>query len=170
LFVRWAARLVPVAALFVAWIEPVRADGPYAARTDDELAEIGAGWDDLSADDRRGLMAEVRARVAAQRDFDDRPLIRVQTERRYGRIVRRSDGSLLRIEHHERSVHYREMPADGADRTFGVGFEQRARERAPGTVDTPRSKPAFPVIPVQNDSPVRSPVLNDSPVQNRNPG
>ncbi len=53
------------------------------------------------------------------------PVLTIKTERRYGRIVRQPDGSLVRIETTEHVVRYQAMPEDAGDRPFGLGFEQR---------------------------------------------
>jgi hypothetical protein len=95
----------------------------YAEKTDKELTELAAGWDGLSEDQRRALLTEIKARMQA--NSSKRAVLTIQTERRYGRIVRRPDGSLMRIETTEHVVRYQPLPEDAGDHSFGVGFEQR---------------------------------------------
>jgi hypothetical protein len=80
---------------------------------------------------------------------DDRPIIQIKTERRYGRIVQRADGSVLHIETREQVVQYRQAPVEGSG--FGMGFEQRVAETEVSsegdavTVDEPATlRPAAP--------------------------
>ena len=67
-------------------------------------------------------------------------MLTIKTERRYGRIVRQPDGSLVRIETTEHVVRYQALPEDAADRAFGVGFEQRSV--AGGALQPDRVKPS----------------------------
>ena len=95
----------------------------YADKTDRELTELAAGWESLSEDQRRALLTEIKSRMHA--NSDKHPVLTIQTERRYGRIVRQPDGSLVRIETTEHVVRYQALPEDAGDRPFGLGFEQR---------------------------------------------
>ena len=109
---------------------------PYSARTDQELNALLADWDNLREDDRRALVSELKLRMIRSKGRGN--VIHIRTERRYGRIVRRSDGKLLRIE--TKVIRVRPAPTD--QQGFGVGFEQRrARQQ-----ETP-AKPA-PVLKV----------------------
>jgi hypothetical protein len=132
------------------------ADGAtlYADKTDQELTELAAGWEGLSEDQRRALLTEIKARMQAS--SSKRPVLTIKTQRRYGRIVRRPDGSLVRIETTEHVVRYQPLPEGAGDRPFGVGFEQRAvaggsaatqpMQTLPADAATPPNQP--PVIPV----------------------
>ena len=120
----------------------------YADKTDRELTDLAAGWDGLSEDQRRALLTEIKARMQA--NSNKRPVLTIKTERRYGRIVRQPDGSLLRIETTEHVVRYQTLPEDAGDRPFGVGFEQRVvaggtATPAPETTPPPNATPVIPV-------------------------
>jgi len=95
----------------------------YADKTDRELTALAAGWESLSEDQRRALLTEIKARMHT--NTGKAPILTIQTERRYGRIVRQPDGSLVRIETTEHVVRFQRLPEDAGDRPFGVGFEQR---------------------------------------------
>jgi hypothetical protein len=134
----------------------------YADKTDKELTDLAAGWSGLTEDQRRALLTEIKGRMQA--NSNKRPVLTIKTERRYGRIVRQPDGSLVRIETTEHVIRYQPLPENAGDRPFGVGFEQRAvageaapaapdSEQAPShvvpeTVTTPAARNKPPVIPV----------------------
>jgi hypothetical protein len=131
----------------------------YADKTDRELTELAAGWVSLSEEQRRALLTEIKSRMHT--NADKHPVLTIQTERRYGRIVRQPDGSLVRIETTEHVVRYQALPEDAGDRPFGLGFEQRvvaggtppaAAKEAPATTAAPTNPaPAQPpVIQVGN--------------------
>jgi hypothetical protein len=137
----------------------VNAATRYADKTDRELTELAAGWESLEEDQRRALLTEIKSRMHA--NSDKHPVLTIQTERRYGRIVRQPDGSLVRIETTEHVVRYQALPEDAGDRPFGLGFEQRvvaggtpppaAGNDAPATTAAPANPPAQPpVIQVGN--------------------
>lgn len=86
----------------------------YAEATDRELTELAARWNDLSAGQRRALLSEMKLRMARQGAANDG--LRIAVTRRYGTVVRRSNGATLHIE--LRSV-------QNAQPSFGAGFEQR---------------------------------------------
>jgi hypothetical protein len=119
---RVIARVLIIAACVVlaGWVDAATL---YAEKTDQELTQLAAGWDALSEQQRRALLTEIKARMQA--NSNKRPVLTIKTERRYGRIVRRPDGSLMRIETTEHVVRYQPLPEDAVDRPFGVGFEQR---------------------------------------------
>jgi hypothetical protein len=96
----------------------------YAQKTDRELTELAAGWEALSEEQRRALLTEIKGRMHT--NAGKVPVLTIKTERRYGRIERQPDGTLVRIETTEHVVRYQAMPEDAADRAFGVGFEQRS--------------------------------------------
>jgi hypothetical protein len=95
----------------------------YADKSDRELTDLAAGWESLSEEQRRALLTEIKARMHT--NSGKVPVLTIKTERRYGRIVRQPDGSLLRIETTEHVVRYQALPEDASDRPFGLGFEQR---------------------------------------------
>jgi hypothetical protein len=95
----------------------------YADKSDRELTDLAAGWESLSEDQRRALLTEIKARMHT--NSGKVPVLTIKTERRYGRIVRQPDGSLVRIETTEHVVRYQALPEDASDRPFGLGFEQR---------------------------------------------
>ena len=105
--------------------DPVRAEDPagipnvYASKSDEELTTLAAQWETLDADQRRALLTEVKMRMARQRGPDG--TIRITFQRRYGRIIRNPDGSVVRIETNVVRV----RPGPAGNQTYGVGFEQR---------------------------------------------
>lgn len=122
-----------------------RAEEGYASRTDDELTKIAANWEQLSQDERRSLLSEVRVRMANARVAV--PVVRIERQRRYGRIVRQPDGSVLHIERREGTVEYRPLPQDADGRPFGIGFEHRVGNPPSNGESSPASTspPAIPV-------------------------
>ena len=119
--------------------------GDLSQKTDTELTELTAQWGKLSPSQRRELLAEVTGRMAANRNVraDVRANVGVRVQRRYGRVVRKSDGSVVvetRVVEVRPRVNGPEglQPAtvstqSGAVRvprgrvTFGIGFEQRSK-------------------------------------------
>lgn len=100
---------------------------PYARHSDAELARVAAHWQQLDTDARRDFFIEMRRRMERN---GQTMAIPVRVERRFGRIVRRPDGSVVRIERVIR-IHSRgKAPAE-----YGSGFEKRIGGR-------PRSWPA----------------------------
>ena len=118
---------------------PVPASIPniYAAKTDQELTALTAQWESLDAEQRRALLTEVKMRMARQRGPDG--AIRITFQRRYGRIIRNPDGSVVRIE----TKVVRVRPGTAGNQTFGVGFEQRASS-------SQHAKEPAPVITVKD--------------------
>ena len=143
-------RLAACFAALVTVTGPAFADSRYAAATDHELTAVAAGWDELSQDERRALLTEVRARTAEGSTAV--PMVRVERQRRYGRVIRQPDGSVVHIEQRERSVEYRPMPEGAAGPPFGVGFENRLGVPAANEPGRP-SSPSAPAIPVENAPP-----------------
>jgi hypothetical protein len=150
-----------IAALCAVLAGGVSAATEYADRTDKQLTELAANWENLSEDERRALLTEIKARMHSS--AGKVPVLTIKTERRYGRIVRQSDGSLVRIETtQQHTIRYRPQ-LDAADQPFGVGFEQRSTTAEAGNVpnlppssaaSTAASSPspthanAIPVVPV----------------------
>jgi hypothetical protein len=141
-----------VAALCAVLAGSVGAATEYADRTDQQLTELAAGWEKLSEDERRALLTEIKARMRDSANANKVPMLTIKTERRYGRIVRRPDGSLVRIETTEHTIRYQRVPDGAAEQPFGVGFEQRSTSTSPTTAQQPSNMPvpanAVPVIPV----------------------
>lgn len=104
-----------------------KAANPYGARSDEELTALAAEWDALDRQQRRALLTEMQLRMDRQGDGDG--VLHIRTERRYGRIIRQSDGRVIRIE--TQVVQVRPVSPDdvGARQSFGVGFEHRAAHR-----------------------------------------
>lgn len=113
----------------------------YATKSDQELTALAAQWESLDAGQRRALLTEVKMRMARQRGPDG--AIRITFQRRYGRIIRNADGSVVRIE--TNVVRVRPGAADD-NQTYGVGFEQR-------TSGGQQAEQAPPAITVNDPSP-----------------
>jgi hypothetical protein len=105
------------------------AGNPYGDSSDEELTVLAANWDALGQQERRALLTEMKRRMARKGDHSG--VIRIRTERRYGRIIRQPDGRVIRIE--TQVVHVR--PLDEGDieaparQGYGVGFERRVARR-----------------------------------------
>ena len=112
----------------------------YAEKTDLELTHLTAQWDALEDAQRRALLTEVKMRMARSKGREG--VIRIRTQRRYGRIIRNSDGSVVRIE--TRVVRVR--PSLPGAESYGAGFEQRA-SRKEAEQQTP------PILTVKDPSP-----------------
>ena len=109
------------------------------SKTDQELTELTARWGDLTPAERRILLAEVRTRMQARRQ-QTRVVPKVRVTRRYGRIVRKEDGTVVvqtqTIDPQGRQT-VSEQPATGRPTTarrkgrvtFGFGFERRVRRQ-----------------------------------------
>ena len=151
-----AAALVIVAGH--AWAESV--ENPYAKYTDEELTELASDWQSLSTEDRRDFFTEMRRRMATNGQKQSIP---VRAERRFGRIVRKPDGSVVRIEtvvqyHAQGETNEVEGGADTASQpegpesdtqgqpSYGTGFEQRVADQKP---DTEQSSASPAVITVK---------------------
>jgi hypothetical protein len=141
-----------VAALFAVLAGGAGAATEYADRTDQQLTELAAGWENLSEDERRALLMEIKARM--HNSASKTPTLTIKTERRYGKIFRGPDGSLVRIETTQHTIRYRALPEGASDQPFGVGFERRATGGSgdDGAAALQPSPPipanAAPVVPV----------------------
>ena len=120
-------RLIFLLAL-VAALPVVAAENRYERHSDEELTALAADWDSLDRHQRRALLTEMKLRMA--RTGKRGEVIHIRTERRYGRLIRQSDGRVIRIE--TQVVHVRPVnPEDlKARHSFGVGFEHRLARRA----------------------------------------
>jgi hypothetical protein len=112
----------------------------YAEKTDQELTELTAQWDSLGDTERVALLTEVKMRMARSKGREG--VIRIRTQRRYGRIIRQPDGSVLRIETRVVRVH----SAPPETQSYGVGFEQRAASKE-------AEQEPLPVLTVKDPSP-----------------
>ena len=117
-----SSALVPVAAA-----EASARALPYRDRSDEELTALAADWDSLDRHQRRALLTEMKLRMA--RSGEREGVLHIRTERRYGRIIRQSDGRVIRIE--TQVVHVRPVDAEDLEgrQSFGVGFEHRVGRR-----------------------------------------
>jgi hypothetical protein len=115
----------------------------YAEHSDAELTALAADWDTLDVHQRRALLTEMRSRMASQ-DAGAGAVIHIRTERRYGRIIQRPDGSIIRVE--TQVVRVRPVPEETLLRQsggFGVGFERRVSAgAAPAATDQTDEPPA----------------------------
>jgi hypothetical protein len=102
---------------------------PYGGHSDEELTALAASWDALGQHERRSLLTEMKRRMARKGDHSG--VIRIRTERRYGRIIRQPDGRVIHIE--TQVVHVRPLDEDDieepARQGYGVGFERRVARR-----------------------------------------
>jgi hypothetical protein len=96
----------------------------YSKLTHHQLTKIGARWGQLGDTERRGLLNEVKLRMARQKGSEG--TLQIRTQRRYGRLVRRSDGKVLRIE--TKVIQVAPVRRNPTERSFGVGFERRHAE------------------------------------------
>lgn len=114
------------------------------SKTDQELTELTARWGDLSPAERRILLAEVRTRMQARRQ-QTRALPKVRVTRRYGRIVRKEDGTVVvqtQVIDPEGRQTVSERPARARRKgrvTFGFGFEGRVRRQNSAQPNQPES-------------------------------
>jgi hypothetical protein len=96
----------------------------YSRYTHHQLTQLGARWDELDDVERRALLQEVKLRMARQKG--SKQVLQIRTQRRYGRLVRRSDGKVLRIETQVVRVAPVTVRPETPERSFGVGFERRS--------------------------------------------
>ena len=108
----------------------------YAEATDRELTELAARWDDLSAGQRRALLSEMKLRMARHGAADGR--LRIAVTRRYGTVVRHSNGATATLRIELRSL-------KSAQPSFGAGFEQRVLQEGK-PAEAPEADP--PVVKV----------------------
>lgn len=86
---------------------------------------LATKWDDLDVHQRSAILTEVKSRMARHKGPVTKS-IKLQTHHRYGeRIIRQSDGSVLRIK--TRIV--RVKPVISSPRPYGVGYEERAKKQ-----------------------------------------
>lgn len=116
-------------------VQTVSMSADLSTKTDTELTALTAQWGNLNPGQRRQLLAEVRGRMVANQKIRRRSsgvLVR-----RYGRVVRKSDGSVV-VETRVVQMTPRSSTrsATGSLKgeirtrvTFGIGFEQRSKTR-----------------------------------------
>ena len=106
----------------------------YGEYTDAQLTEVAGQWQSLDKEARRDFFIEVRRRMGEQGAAQP---IRVRGERRFGQVIRRPDGSVMRIERvirfNARGSTGRPVPVE-----YGKGFEQRV---AQDVAEGPPAKP-----------------------------
>ena len=134
--------------------------GNVGDKSDRELTALTAQWGQLSPAERRVLLAEVRTRMQLRQQATQ-ALPRVTVTRRYGRIVRKSDGSVVLRTQVIKPRTEVGQTASNADTqqvvtrpqvrrqgriTFGFGFERRG---AAQPSDRPRTQ-ATPTREVEN--------------------
>ena len=145
----------------------------YERHSDEELTALAADWDSLDRHQRRALLTEMKLRMA--RNGERNPVIHIRTERRYGRLIRQSDGRVIRIE--TQVVHVRPVDADDlkARQSFGVGFEQRVARREEKSPLSPTAETGAADPDLQEDEVTLDSILESlapstqAPVVNRLP-
>ncbi len=114
-------------------VDVVAAPNPYADASDEALTKFAAQWDELEADQRRALLAEVKMRMARQGSSGG--VLRIRLQRRYGTVIRRGRAT-IRIE---------VRPVLKARQEFGVGFEQRTAEASSAQASKEQAVPVLKV-------------------------
>lgn len=106
----------------------------YGDYTDAQLTEVAGQWQSLDKEARRDFFIEVRRRMGEQGAAQP---IRVRGERRFGQVIRRPDGSVMRI---ERVIRFKARGSNGrpVPVEYGKGFEQRVAQDA---AERPPAKP-----------------------------
>ena len=139
------AAILPVAAVAHAAADDEPRSQParvsYASVSDEDLTGIAARWDDLDAQQRRALLSEVKMRM--KRKGTAEGVLRANVRRRYGTVVRRSNGATATLR-----VELRSVKQQGGQE-FGVGFERRAgQDDPPGNAAPGKRAPGPPVLRV----------------------
>ena len=93
----------------------------YASKTDEELSDLLASWGALSPLERRFLLAETRGRLIRGRNNSNAKLgkTEVRIQRRYGSVIRKSDGSTVVVERKVTQLR------EGIDRQSGSAMQSR---------------------------------------------
>ncbi|MEM1432722.1 MAG: hypothetical protein AAGG11_01560 [Pseudomonadota bacterium] len=122
-------------------VPPLPAAAAIESLSDADLTALSVHWSQLSAEQRRALLKTVRARMQRENRASGAasPL---QSQRRFGRVVRQRDGRVVSIE----TRVYRRADGSGGSvshrMTFGAGFEQRQRSARRATVVAAPDGPA----------------------------
>lgn len=94
----------------------------YANASDEELTALGAHWNDLSADERRALLSEVKMRMARARSQGSAAgVLRIKLRRRYGTVP---SGAA------KGDLHIQVTTKKQVSKPFGVGFERRTGQQS----------------------------------------
>ena len=131
-------RSVALALAAAAWAHADDIDNRYAAHSDAELTQVAGQWPALDKEARRDFFIEVRRRMGENGAVQTIP---VRGERRFGRVIRRPDGSVVRI---ERIIRFNARASNAAPVEYGTGFEQRVAE---GLADKQRATDAPDAAP-----------------------
>ncbi len=158
--------------------------GPIGELSDAQLTDLAADWEQLDAAARADLIAETRGRMqpghaktpqasspsttsasstgvnsAGASQNTSVPKVTVRTERRrYGRVVRQPDGSLVRIE-----TQVLRVQRSDPKRAFGVGFERRQRQHRPS--GTQAGTPVGTTVSTEAQAPLRGEALPTDPTR-----
>lgn len=134
------------------------ADTPYGEYSDQQLNALAADWDSLDRHQRRALLTEMKLRMA--RKGTDQSVLHIRTERRYGRLIRKSDGRVIHIE--TQVVHVRPVKPEDlkARQGFGIGFEHRVARQKERLVVAPAAAVPAPPEPNAETLPAPQPSLN----------
>ena len=138
--------LVLCAAMPAGAAAPAAADRPavsYVNASDEQLTALSARWNDLSPDERRALLSEVKMRMARARSQGVATgVLRIKLRRRYGAVPPGTANG---------NLHIRVTTRKQGSKPFGVGFEQRtgrpsdpAPQAAEPGVQNVAAKPADP--------------------------
>ncbi len=136
-------------------------DNLYQAHTNEELSELASDWESLTTEERRDYFIEVRRRMsdAGKNRSESPPIV---GERRFGRIIRQPDGSVLHI---EGVVRYRDRDGDATNTEepsdYGTGFEQRVDQTAER--GDPATSPSASVVKVTGGGETEIVVEESSP-------
>lgn len=126
----------------------------YAAKSDSELTNLSAQLRELPPLDQQVLLREVKMRMARQRGR--KGSVQIRTERRFGRLLRQPDGSVVRVE--TRVVRVRPATKGEQKTRYGTGFERRTAPSNPAVVPVEAQLEAQPVIKSASKAASTSPV------------
>ena len=117
---------------------------PYSKLDNEQLVDRVGTFGDLDHDQRRWFLTELRKRMSAK---GDRPQIRVDSDDRFGRVVRN-------VGHAEPGLHKTRNPVEtppadkesaDATKVYGTGVQPQAEETEDGSTPKPQSEdPAKP--------------------------
>ena len=113
-------------------------DNRYAVYSDAELTEVAGQWQSLDDEARRDFFIEVRRRMGEPSAVQSIP---VRVERRFGKLIRGPNGTVLRIERFTRFEARRPNPQPAPPVEYGTGFEQRVADKRGGKEAVPPAPP-----------------------------
>ena len=129
-------------------VPPLPAAEAISALSDAELTALSVHWSQLSAEQRRVLLKTVRTRMLLT-DRAAKGSSPLKPQRRFGRVVRQRDGSVVSIE--TRVFRSADGTRGSISRrmTFGAGFEQRQRsaQQAPADPGATAAEPSRTATP-----------------------